>query len=163
MNDHQHRAGEDREVELEERLRELPDLPAPRTLIPGVMARLQARAAAPWWRRSWWAWPRPVQALSVVLSSVAILLLNLLYVEVRDAVAAAYLHVAVQDWLAQFEPVWRLLSALSTAAELVLQRLCGAACVYLMAAGLAVYLVCVGLGTMLYRLVQPARIPSRVP
>ncbi|MCP5527240.1 MAG: hypothetical protein H7A47_10605 [Verrucomicrobiales bacterium] len=160
MNEHQPKTGADWEAQLEERLRNLPDRPAPRTLIPGVMARLRALEAAPWWQQSWWAWPRGVQAMSVILSSGAILLLNLLFVEVREALAASYLHVALQDWTAQFEPVWRMLGALSTAAELVLQRLCGAACVYVMAAGLAVYLACVGLGTWLFRLVLPARIHS---
>lgn len=45
---------------LEEKLKSLPDLEAPRTLLPNVMKRVRQRAGKPWWRRrvgsraAWW-------------------------------------------------------------------------------------------------------------
>jgi hypothetical protein len=55
------------ETFIHRRLRELPDLPAPQTLAPRVLAALQARAQA-WWRRAWWDWPLAAQSAFVALA-----------------------------------------------------------------------------------------------
>jgi hypothetical protein len=45
------------EREVDAALRRLPALRAPATLTPRVMAAVRQRREAPWYRRSWFAWP----------------------------------------------------------------------------------------------------------
>ena len=47
-------------------LRSLPDRRAPATLEARVAAALEARAAIPWWHKSWTYWPQWVRALFVL-------------------------------------------------------------------------------------------------
>jgi hypothetical protein len=42
-------------------LRALPDRQAPATLEARVLAAIEARAAVPWWHKSWSHWPRSVR------------------------------------------------------------------------------------------------------
>ena len=55
------------EIEIDRELRALPDLPAPSTLAPRVMAAIGRRAAVPWFARSWPEWPVAAQAGSFLL------------------------------------------------------------------------------------------------
>jgi hypothetical protein len=55
------------EIEIDRELRALPDLPAPSTLAPRVMAAIERRAAAPWFARSWPEWPVAARAASFLL------------------------------------------------------------------------------------------------
>src|SRR5215469_1490979 len=52
------------EIEIDRELRALPDLPAPSTLAPRVMAAIGRRTVAPWYAR---AWPVLAQAASFLL------------------------------------------------------------------------------------------------
>src|SRR5690349_20449543 len=54
-------------------LRQLPERPAPDTLLPRVLQQIQARAQKRWWQRSWTHWPFAVQlaSLPLMLGSVA--------------------------------------------------------------------------------------------
>ena len=45
------------EIEIDRQLKKLPDLQAPASLAPRVMAIISARATAPWYQRSWSTWP----------------------------------------------------------------------------------------------------------
>jgi uncharacterized membrane protein len=45
------------EAILHRQLRQLPDLRAPQTLAPRVMAAIQAKARLAWWRQPFWSWP----------------------------------------------------------------------------------------------------------
>ncbi len=146
------------ERELDRRCADLPNLEAPEALIPRVLERLRELDAAPWWHQAWWAWPRPVQVISVLMSALGVVMLSLMYVEVRDALAASYFQSAWREWLAAWEPVSRLMTTLGAAAGLVMERLCGVACIVVAVMCLCLYLSCVGLGTVLYRLWIPARI-----
>jgi len=50
-------------------LRSLPDLRAPHTLEARVLAAVAARAALPWWRQPFPAWPFAARAIFVLLSA----------------------------------------------------------------------------------------------
>jgi hypothetical protein len=52
---------------IHERLRALPDLEAPRQLIPAVLRKLAERKTMAWWKRPWLYWPRKMQLLSAAL------------------------------------------------------------------------------------------------
>lgn len=54
------------EQRVGERLRRLPDVRAPRRLLPNVLAATAAARAMPWYARPWLTWPIALQALSLV-------------------------------------------------------------------------------------------------
>lgn len=60
------------DVALHARLCELPDSSAPVQLVPAVLSAIAARTAPPWWRQPWLAWPRVVQVASAVLAFAAL-------------------------------------------------------------------------------------------
>jgi hypothetical protein len=66
----------DRHLEdfIDEQLRRLPPVSAPATLVTRVMAAIANRATLPWWRQTWWHWPKAAQAavLMVALSAAAL-------------------------------------------------------------------------------------------
>ena len=55
------------EQRASERLRTMPSVRAPRTLLPNVLAAIAASRALPWYSRPWLDWPIALQALSMVL------------------------------------------------------------------------------------------------
>jgi hypothetical protein len=59
------------ERRLHQVLRRLPDRPAPRTLERRVAAELARRAALPWWRRSYVAWPTWLRGTFLALAALA--------------------------------------------------------------------------------------------
>ena len=64
---------------VHEALHELPVRPAPASLRPRVMDAVRARAAQPWYARTWHAWP-PAASAAVGLASVLVLPLVLFLV-----------------------------------------------------------------------------------
>lgn len=139
------------EAELDRKLRSLPDRPAPRTLIPRVLTALHAQAVLPWYRRPWWNWPPAAQVLSLLVLSGLLGMATWLVIHAgRVDWAAAFMDDA-KRWLAPLAPVWSLLSALAGAVALVLKGAGG----WVPAAGtglcLVMYLSCIGLGTVFYR------------
>jgi hypothetical protein len=136
---------------IQRELSKLPERPAPRTLIPGVLAQIRARERKSWWQNPWTQWP-----LSLQLASLPFLLAGL---------AGAVMGVSVLwDSLlgkSSFDPVSNALGSLSAAWN-VLTVLGNAVVVLGRAAGqewlllalfipLSMYLACVGLGTLCYR------------
>lgn len=59
---------QDLEKLLDRELRSLPTPRAPETLMPRVMAAIAARAALPWYQRTWFEWPRGWQVASAALT-----------------------------------------------------------------------------------------------
>lgn len=54
-------------------LADLPPLGAPDTLLPRVLAAVQAWAERPWYQRAWLTWPVSLQAVSVALLLLLVL------------------------------------------------------------------------------------------
>jgi hypothetical protein len=67
-------------------LDQLPDPRAPRTLLPRVMAAVQAWVSRPWYQRAWLTWPRGWQLASAIVLAMLVSGLALL---IPDAGAAA--------------------------------------------------------------------------
>lgn len=59
---------EDFEKRLHQTLRSLPDRPAPRTLESRVLAAIAARAALPWWKKSFAQWPVAARCVFLLFS-----------------------------------------------------------------------------------------------
>jgi hypothetical protein len=143
---------EEWEQKLHRELDTLPELDAPATLIPGVLDRIRATEALPWYRAAWWQWPAAVRAASVGLAVLVLAGLGWLsgtfggfdlgsqflqaWGEFREAVAAAV--DAGGRVLGSFAYFWQehgQMLLLAVAAFLA-----------------ATYLTCVAAGTALYQL-----------
>jgi hypothetical protein len=55
------------EIEMDQELKRLPELEAPRTLAPRVLAAIAWRASVPWHRRAWETWPIAVRTAAVLV------------------------------------------------------------------------------------------------
>lgn len=64
MNDVNERKMEQR---IHNELRDLPDLKAPKSLGPRVLAAIAARQQAPWWQKSWSDWPFSMKAVFLIM------------------------------------------------------------------------------------------------
>jgi hypothetical protein len=138
------------EMDLSEELRKLPRLRAPETLLPRVLAALERRAARPWWQRPWLAWPRALQAASVASGLVVMALA--VWAEPL-AWAKAGQSLSLQPVAAKFSAIassWEAATALfSTTGHLL--RAFQWFWVLALATVSALYLACVGLGTICFR------------
>ncbi len=63
---------QDLEKWMDRELRPLPAPRAPETLAPRVMAAIAARTALPWYRQTWFEWPRGWQVASAVLAAALV-------------------------------------------------------------------------------------------
>ncbi len=140
------------EIQVDQALKALPELQAPRTLMPRVLAALAARAAVPWYRQPWPAWPLGwrVAALTFLLASFGCLCLASFQLTRAAGFTLALQELAQSlSWLGS---LWNVLATLGGAAVLVIKHL-GAgfllACAF---AGLLGYAVCIALGTACIRL-----------
>lgn len=55
---------------LSRELKQLPDLPAPGTLVHRVMLAVHQRQSLPWYRRAWPTWPAGLQIASILVLAV---------------------------------------------------------------------------------------------
>lgn len=132
-------------------LSKLPERPAPESLIPRVLARIQARQQKRWWQRSWPQWPWALQLASVPVMALV--------------VAAACFGVTVLWQLAlgseefgfmstlvdRVAGAWDVISVLGHAV-MVLGRSVGQQWLLVaLMVPVSMYLACVGLGTLCYR------------
>jgi len=60
------------EQHVHEDLRRLPEPRAPETLLPRILAAVEAWANRPWYARAWFTWPLGWQAVSIVLLAAGI-------------------------------------------------------------------------------------------
>jgi hypothetical protein len=60
------------EKQVDRALADLPPLTAPGTLLPRVLAAVQAWADRPWYQRAWLTWPAGLQIASVALLIVVV-------------------------------------------------------------------------------------------
>ena len=133
-------------------LRELPELEAPRELMPRVLAAIALRKPLPWYRQ-----PLPVWPLGLRVAALAFLLASFsaLCVASFQLTRAAGFTNAVQEISQTFSfvgSIWNVVSALLGAVVLVLKHMGTGfivGCCLLAALG---YAVCIGLGTACVRL-----------
>ncbi|MEO8429432.1 MAG: hypothetical protein ABI651_20255 [Verrucomicrobiota bacterium] len=132
-------------------LRRLPPLKAPETLAARVLATIESRAHQPWWRKSWMNWPSSVRLAFVV--GVCALATGFLYLgfQFGSDNPAGTAITKVSEWFGFLEPLWNLIAALGNAFVLVLRA--GGQLLFWGTAAFvaAMYLTCVGLGTLCYR------------
>lgn len=139
------------EEQIQRALQDLPELSAPATLAPRVMAAIRVQAARPWWQQSWAAWPQQIQTASLAL---------LAFVAVALSLAGGWVWQDAS--LPQMSGGWReALPALGDTVvntSLLLFRHAGTTWLLLgLAAVMLMYLTCVGVGTLCFRLVISKR------
>jgi hypothetical protein len=154
---HYRQPEEDWDDPLEAELRRLPDLPAPDTLIPRVLALLKAQTCLPWYRQIWWAWPPVAQLLSGVLFMALLGGATWVAWHAGESGVLTSAGERVSGWLAPFRPVWTVLNSVVDALALVFRQGGSWLLSGLVAFALIMYLSCVGLGTVFYRVATKNR------
>jgi hypothetical protein len=139
------------EAEIDAVLKSLPEMSAPRLMSKRVLAAIERRAALPWYRQSWLAWPAAVQAISLAL---LLAMFGGLCLGTWELLHGATFAVALQKAGAFFAPVSVLWSALNTlmSAVVLVAKSIGT---WWLVGGVAVvglgYGMCVALGTVYLR------------
>jgi hypothetical protein len=136
------------EAIIDQELRKLPELPAPRSLAPRVMAAIRARSSKPWWQQSWWNWPLAAQVTFLVIAVAIAGAFTQSGLIVDDSVRSYSQQVTeqantVSTFLSNFQP---LLNAV-----VVLWQKAQPLWLYAFALAIALYLACVGVGTIFVR------------
>ena len=157
MNPPDHRPDAPWEAELDRQLKRLPDRRAPATLASRVLAAIEVGARLPWYRRTWWQWPPAIQGLSLLVASVLLGGLTWLGLHTGRVDLAATLVARSIACLAPLAPLWTALNTLAQAALLLVKQPTLLSWTLLAAFIGALYLSCVGFGTVLYRVILPRR------
>ncbi len=161
MTPSRHTPEEDWEAWLDHRLKALPDRPAPASLAPRVLAAVAARARRPWYRQPWFAWPRLAQVLSLVLLSATLGSLTYALLHLGELAGGGTGAAPWRVWWAPIEALGTALALVFEAVELAARQVEGRVWVALGTLAALMYLTCVGVGTVLYRLVARPRREGR--
>ena len=140
----------DLEQAVHRALQQLPAPRAPRTLLPGVLALVEALTARPWYRRAWFTWPLVWQcaAVAAVLVSAAGAALLL---STAHAAAAAATSAATGDLVGRLASVTAATSSAATAARVVWSALLKPLLPYAFALVTIMCLACAACGAALSR------------
>lgn len=133
--------------------REMKALPAPRaphTLLPRVMAAVEALARRPWYRRAWFTWPIGWQIATV---SFAIAALTGLVMLVPDVTSVARQAPMVADVGGEVSEAAQRVETVTTTARVLWRALLAPVVPYAFALVLLMSLACALFGTVLNHLV----------
>jgi hypothetical protein len=140
------------EAAISRELKALPELAAPGVLANRVMATIEQRARVPWYRRSWQTWPGTLQAASLVVLLALFGGLCLGGWQLSQTGTAMLALHRVCEWFSGLGVIGNIFNALVNAAVLVVKKLgTGVIVACLVAVGTG-YAMCIGAGTMYYRL-----------
>jgi hypothetical protein len=140
------------EAAISRELKALPELAAPGMLANRVMAAIGQRARVPWYRRSWQTWPVVLQASSLVVLLALFGGLCLGSWELAQAEATTFALHRMEEWFSGLSMIGNTFNVLVSAAVLVVKKLgTGFIVTGLVAMGIG-YAMCVGLGTVYFRL-----------
>jgi len=140
--------------QIHRELHQLPNLQAPTTLGPRVLAALAARQEAPWWKKSWAAWPTGMKLAFLVMGVAAISGLVVAGTTVPQLTTfPSGLTESIGGMFASVKPYFDVVAKFAGSVSLAAGA-AGPKLYWYLAAlvGLA-YATCIGLGTLGYRLV----------
>lgn len=133
-------------ADIDQALRALPNLPAPRTLLPRIMSALEKAPVLPWHSQPWELWPAGLRLAALIILLGSFGGLCLAGWELGRAEGLALALREVRDWCSPISAVWNVLNALLGASLLVVKQLgVGFISAGLVALALS-YGLCVGLG-----------------
>jgi len=133
--------------------RELSRLPAPRapeSLLPRVMAAVDAAARRPWYTRAWFTWPVGWQVASVAIAIVALTGIVMLLPGVASAARQAPVVAGVSGEVSQAA---QQVETVTTAARVLWRALLAPVVPYAFGLVLLMSLACAVFGTVLNHLV----------
>lgn len=133
--------------------RELHKLQAPRapeTLLPRIMAAVDAAASRPWYTRAWFMWPAALQAASVALAIAALTGIVML---LPDVTAFARQAPVVTDVTSEVSAAAQRVETVTTAARVLWNALLAPVVPYAFGLVLLMSLACAVFGTVLNHLV----------
>ena len=130
-------------------LQKLPYFAAPSTLIPRVMAVLQAQAQGPWWCNAWSSWPLPAKAAFLIMAVALAGFVSNSSSMVSDGMSAYSQQVAGR--LGVFAVLGDILVRLANVLGEVGLNTAEPLLIYGLVTAAVLYLVCLGLGTMFVR------------
>ena len=136
-------------------LRDLPNLAAPQSILPSVMARIQAGAVLPWYRRSWPTWPFALQGAS--LSLMLTLFAGLCYGGWKLSQAEFFIEAVkpLGALVSVAGVIWRTAGVLAEALYLTIRQLNAPVLIAMAALAFFFYAACIGLGTAFFRHARP--------
>jgi hypothetical protein len=140
------------EAAVSRELKALPEMAAPTALASRVMAAIGQRAQVPWYRRSWQTWPVALQVASLVVLLVLFGGLCLGGWQLSQTGTAVLVLHRAGEWFAGLGVMENVFNALANAVVVVVKKLgTGVIVACLVAAGTG-YAMCIGAGTVYYRL-----------
>jgi hypothetical protein len=142
------------EAEISRQLKNLPELRAPESLVPGVLAAVERRSSRPWYRCSWWQWPVTLR----VASAIALFALLAWLPLVGGHLWETSLNPVLSRWFGVAQTIAGSLASSLIAVFRVksgfgpetLRLVFLSASLWL----LVMYFTCVGVGTFVYRTVR---------
>jgi hypothetical protein len=138
------------ESEIDGHLKDLPDLVAPRSLVPHTM-QLIARPSTEWHSRSWSTWPASIRAAYIVVA-VALLAATIPGLRAFEQNLLVPMFARFARWGAGVEWLWNAASALASAGTAVVNHAgMGIILPCILAIALA-YAACIGFGTIFVKL-----------
>ncbi len=145
------------EAGIRRELDALGELEAPPEIARRVMRVIDQRAAAPWYRRAWQAWPLGLQAGSLAGLLAAFVLLCFGASKLAHFAALTPAAHQVSGWFNLANAAWRAVTALTNAVGLAFQSLSPAVIIVGTVLLLLCYAACLGLGTIYWRLAYARR------
>lgn len=142
---------EELEKLIHENLRALPNRRAPRSLESRVLAAIEARAALPWWRKSFAQWPIAMRCVFLLVSGGLVKVALMATVWVMGDFDRANFSSAFSNQVAWFERLRNALTAIADYSMLIFHSIPpvwlygGLACLA------AVYVTLFGIGAAAYR------------
>jgi hypothetical protein len=140
------------EAAISRELKALPKLAAPGALVSRVMAAIGQRARVSWYRRSWQTWPVVLQASSLVVLLALFGGLCLGGWQLSQTGTATLALHRMGEWFSGLVVIWNTFNALADAAVAVVKKLGTAVIVAGLIAAVTGYAMCIGAGTVYFRL-----------
>src|SRR5262245_8712188 len=114
---------QDLEARVDRVLKGLPELDAPRTLMPRVLASLARRAALPWYRQPWQMWPRPLQLTTLAFLLVSCGTLCFACWELTRAAGYSAVMQEISQTFSGVSALWKTVNVLLGAIVLAVKHL----------------------------------------
>jgi hypothetical protein len=149
----------DLERQIDRALKQLPGIRAPHTLLPRVMAAVQAWAARPWYERAWFTWPRWLQAASASAVTLVFVAIWAAMPFVSDVADRAYFALVSSLGGGVASSVERI-DATVTGAHLLWRALVEPILAYAAIVVIAMYLACATVAVALGRVLFGKAMPS---
>ena len=145
------------EREIDRALKALPEMQAPAQLLGRVMARIEVAAARPWYQRSWSEWPAPAKWTTLLALGLIFAGVCFAYWKAPEAQFLQPLMARLHSLTNFAKALWSVLGAFSDLITATLRNvntwvLGGFAGMVFIG-----YVLCVGLGTVYFRVALARR------